>query len=56
MIDTCISLCHHLNFLNQVLGLSHKFYDGLFSVVGWRLPIGVLAVTLRAEVFLLKGV
>ena len=27
-----------------------------FSVVSWRLPIGVLAVTLRAEVFLLHGV
>ena len=29
VIDTCISLCHHLYFLNQVLGLSHKFYGGL---------------------------
>ena len=52
-----ISLCHHLYFLNQVLGLSHKFYGRLaFSVVSWQLPISVLAVTLRTEVSLLQDV
>ena len=37
VIDTCISLCHHLYFLNQVLGLSHKFMADSFSVVSWPL-------------------